>query len=109
MFPYTVAETKAPPEKHGKEFLEHFQRHDYSQLYLLAGISAGIFLGGVAMLWLLRRTPTVRRTSVPSPSVEEVPWSVPLRLRASNGREPKEPAEPDHTNRRVELRDPRHR
>lgn len=45
--------------------LEQFQRHDYRQIYALAGISALIFLGGVAMLWALRRTPSVRGTSIP--------------------------------------------
>jgi hypothetical protein len=51
--------------------LEHFERHEYSPIYALTGISALIFAGGILMLWLLRRTPAVRRTSVPHPSVEE--------------------------------------
>lgn len=44
--------------------LDAFQRHNDGQVYALAGISALIFLGGAAMLWILRRRPTVRRTSV---------------------------------------------
>ena len=44
--------------------LDAFQRHNDAQLYALAGISAVIFAGGVAMLWILRRGPTVNRTSV---------------------------------------------
>lgn len=53
--------------------LEHFERHEYPPIYALAGISALIFAGGVLMLWLLRRTPAVRRTSVPSSSIDERP------------------------------------
>ena len=51
--------------------LEHFQQHEYPPLYALAGISALIFAGGVLMLWVLRRTPAIRRTSVPSSSTDE--------------------------------------
>jgi hypothetical protein len=51
--------------------LEHFESHEYSQIYALAGISALIFAGGVVMLWLLRRTPAIRRTSVPSSSIDQ--------------------------------------
>lgn len=40
--------------------LDAFQRHNNAQVYALAGISALIFLGGAAMLWILRRTPRVR-------------------------------------------------
>jgi hypothetical protein len=53
--------------------LEHFERHEYPPIYALAGISALIFAGGVMMLWLLRRTPAVGRSSVPSSSLEEKP------------------------------------
>jgi len=44
--------------------LEEFQRHNDARIYLLAGISALIFVGGLAIRWLLKRTPSVRRTSV---------------------------------------------
>ena len=44
--------------------LDAFQRHNDDQVYALAGISALIFLGGAAMLWILKRTPRIRRTSV---------------------------------------------
>jgi thiol:disulfide interchange protein len=44
--------------------LEEFQRHNDGRTYLLAGISAVIFAGGMAVRWLLRRTPSIRRTSV---------------------------------------------
>ena len=44
--------------------LEEFQRHNDSRTYILAGISALIFAGGLAVRWLLKRTPSVRRTSV---------------------------------------------
>lgn len=44
--------------------LEEFQRHNDQRTYMLAGISALIFAGGLAVRWLLRRTPTIRRTSV---------------------------------------------
>ena len=44
--------------------LEEFQRHNDERTYILAGISAGIFAGGLAVRWLLRRTPSIRRTSV---------------------------------------------
>jgi thiol:disulfide interchange protein len=44
--------------------LEEFQRHNDERTYLLAGISAVIFAGGLAVRWLLRRTPSIRRTSV---------------------------------------------
>lgn len=44
--------------------LEEFQRHNETRIYLLAGISALIFGGGVAIRWLLKRTPSIRRTSV---------------------------------------------
>ena len=55
--------------------LEHFQQHEYAPIYALAGVSAVIFAGGVLMLWLLRRTPAVRRTSVPSSSADESPMA----------------------------------
>lgn len=48
--------------------LEEFQRHNDTRTYVLAGISAGIFAGGLAVRWALRRTPVVRRTSVSKPS-----------------------------------------
>lgn len=51
--------------------LEHFQQHEFGPIYALAGVSALIFGGGVLMLWLLRKTPTLRRTSVPSSSTDE--------------------------------------
>lgn len=44
--------------------LEEFQRHNDARIYLLAGISALIFLGGLTIRWLLKRTTSVRRTSV---------------------------------------------
>lgn len=44
--------------------LEEFQRHNDQRTYLLAGISALIFAGGLAVRWLLKRTPRIRRTSV---------------------------------------------
>lgn len=44
--------------------LEEFQRHNNERTYILAGISAAIFVGGLAVRWLLRRTPSIRRTSV---------------------------------------------
>ena len=44
--------------------LEEFQRHSDERTYILAGISAVIFAGGLAIRWLLRRTPSIRRTSV---------------------------------------------
>lgn len=44
--------------------LDEFQRHNDQRTYLLAGISAVIFGGGLAVRWLLKRTPSVRRTSV---------------------------------------------
>ena len=47
--------------------LEEFQRHNDSRTYALAGISAIIFAGGLAVRWLLKRTPSVRRTSVSAP------------------------------------------
>lgn len=43
--------------------LEQFDRHHYTDVYALTGISALIFAGGVAILWMLRRTPSVRATS----------------------------------------------
>jgi hypothetical protein len=43
--------------------LEEFQRHNDERTYILAGISAVIFAGGLAIRWLLRRTPSIRRTS----------------------------------------------
>lgn len=42
--------------------LEEFQRHNDGRTYALACISAVIFAGGMAVRWLLRRTPSVRRT-----------------------------------------------
>lgn len=48
--------------------LEQFERHRYNEVYALTGISALIFIGGVAILWMLRRTPSVRATSFPSTS-----------------------------------------
>src|SRR5262249_5987292 len=51
--------------------LEQFKRHEYPPIYALAGISALIFAGGLVMLWLLRRSPAIRRTSVPSSSTVE--------------------------------------
>jgi len=53
--------------------LEHFQQHEYPPIYALAGVSALIFAGGILMLWLLRKTPAIRRTSVPSSSTDESP------------------------------------
>lgn len=52
--------------------LEEFQRHNDQRTYLLAGISALIFAGGLAVRWLLKRTPSVRRTSVSksSPNID---------------------------------------
>ena len=44
--------------------LEEFQRHNDQRTYILAGISAMIFAGGLAVRWLLKRTPRIRRTSV---------------------------------------------
>lgn len=44
--------------------LEEFQRHNDERTYALAGISAVIFAGGLAVRWLLKRTPSIRRTSV---------------------------------------------
>ena len=44
--------------------LEEFQRHNDERTYMLAGISALIFAGGLAVRWLLKRTPSIRRTSV---------------------------------------------
>lgn len=44
--------------------LEEFQRHNDERIYILAGISAAIFAGGLAVRWLLKRTPSIRRTSV---------------------------------------------
>ncbi len=55
--------------------LDAFQRHNNNQLYALAGISALIFLGGAAILWILRRTPSVRRTSVSRSSHDS--WKAP--------------------------------
>lgn len=48
--------------------LEQFERHHYGEVYALTGISALIFAGGVAMLWMLRRTPRVRTALLPSAS-----------------------------------------
>ena len=53
--------------------LEHLQQHEYPPIYALAGVSALIFAGGVLMLWLLRKTPAIRRTSVPNSSTDEGP------------------------------------
>jgi hypothetical protein len=44
--------------------LEEFQRHNDQRIYILAAISALIFAGGLAVRWLLKRTPRIRRTSV---------------------------------------------
>jgi hypothetical protein len=44
--------------------LEEFQRHKDERTYILAGISAVIFVGGLTIRWLLKRTPHIRRTSV---------------------------------------------
>lgn len=44
--------------------LEEFQRHNDQRTCMLAGISALIFAGGLAVRWLLRRTPKIRRTSI---------------------------------------------
>lgn len=44
--------------------LEEFQRHNDQRTYILAGMSALIFAGGLAVRWLLKRTPSIRRTSV---------------------------------------------
>jgi hypothetical protein len=43
--------------------LEQFKRHHYGEVNALTGISAIIFAGGLVMLWLLRRTPKVRRAA----------------------------------------------
>ena len=56
--------------------LEHFKQHEYQPLYALAAISALIFAGGVLMLWVLRRTPAVRQSSLPGSSIEEKPPSL---------------------------------
>ena len=50
--------------------LEHFERHAYSQIYALAAISALIFAGGVVMLWLLRKKPSVSGMSLPASGFE---------------------------------------
>jgi hypothetical protein len=49
--------------------LEQFERHHYREVYALTGFSALIFAGGVAILWMLRRTPRVRSTYSPTVSV----------------------------------------
>lgn len=51
--------------------LEQFERHHYPEVYALTAISALIFAGGVTILWLLHRKPTVRRTSVPGSSADQ--------------------------------------
>ncbi len=56
--------------------LEEFQRHNDERTYMLAGISAAIFAGGLAVRWLLKRTPRIRRTSV-----SEASRDINLRLR----------------------------
>jgi hypothetical protein len=45
--------------------LELYLAGDGHMVWQLALVSGGIFLGGLAMLWLLRRRPVVRRV-VPS-------------------------------------------
>jgi hypothetical protein len=52
--------------------LEQFKRHYYGEVNVLTGISATIFAGGVVMLWLLRRTPKVRREA-PSSRRSQIP------------------------------------
>jgi len=49
--------------------LEEFQRHNDKRIYILAGISAVIFAGGLAGRWALKRTPSIRRTSVSKSSL----------------------------------------
>jgi hypothetical protein len=56
--------------------LEEFQRHNDERTYILAGISAAIFAGGLAVRYLLKRTPSIRRTSVSKSSSH-----IPLHLR----------------------------
>lgn len=50
--------------------LELYLAGEGQRVWLLALISGAIFLGGLLMLWLLRRRPQIRR---PSPGTSEPP------------------------------------